>query len=126
MTLRNARAPFRHPDWLFELKYDRFRALAHLRDGEATLISGNGHLFSSFTDLARSIMTALPDIKEAVLDGEIVCLDTNRRPRFKDLLFHRSTPCFFAFDLLRDEKDRRNDALQQKGLERFSQLPACP
>jgi hypothetical protein len=39
MTLRNVRAPFSHFDWLFELKYDGFRALAHLRDGEATLIS---------------------------------------------------------------------------------------
>jgi ATP-dependent DNA ligase len=44
----------------FELKYDGFRALAHLRDREATLIPRNDHPFSSFADLARSIMTALP------------------------------------------------------------------
>jgi hypothetical protein len=71
----------------------------------------HGHPFSSFADLARSIAAALPDTREAVLDGEIVCLDKDGRPRFKDLLFRRSAPCFFAFDLLRDEKDRRNDAL---------------
>jgi hypothetical protein len=31
---RKLKAPFSHPDWLFELKYDGFRALAHIaRDG---------------------------------------------------------------------------------------------
>jgi len=46
----------------FELKYDGFRALAHLRDREATLIPRNDYPFSSFADLARSIMTALPTL----------------------------------------------------------------
>ena len=58
--------------------------------------------FASFADLAHSIAAALPNIKEAVLDGEIVCLDKKGRPRFNDLLFRRSAPCFFAFDLLHD------------------------
>jgi ATP-dependent DNA ligase len=35
-----------------------------------------------------------------VLDGEIVCLDKKGRPQFRDLLFRRGDPCFFAFDLL--------------------------
>jgi hypothetical protein len=26
-------APFDHPDWLFELKYDGFRGLVYVRDG---------------------------------------------------------------------------------------------
>jgi bifunctional non-homologous end joining protein LigD len=37
---------------------------------------------------------------EAVLDGEIVCLDSNGRPQFYDLLRRRSEPVFYAFDLL--------------------------
>jgi bifunctional non-homologous end joining protein LigD len=111
MTLQTAREPFSRRDWLFELKYDGFRALAHVRHGAATLVSRNGHAFASFDDLARSIAVALPNTKEAVLDGEIVCLDKKGRPRFNDLLFRRSAPCFFAFDLLHDGKDRRNDAL---------------
>jgi bifunctional non-homologous end joining protein LigD len=111
MTLQNARVPFSRPNWFFELKYDGFRALAHVKDGAATLVSRNGNPFASFADLAHSIAAALPNIKEAVLDGEIVCLDKKGRPRFNDLLFRRSAPCFFAFDLLHDGRDRRNDAL---------------
>jgi ATP-dependent DNA ligase len=48
----------------FELKYDGFRALAHLRDREATFISRND---SSFADFARSIMTALPTFSPRLL-----------------------------------------------------------
>ena len=33
-----------------------------------------------------------------VLDGEIVCLDKKGKPQFRDLLFHRGEPYFFAFD----------------------------
>jgi len=50
-----------------------------------------------------------------VLDGEIVCLDKRRRPQFRDLLFHRGEPCFFAFDLLMaDGKDLRTEKLTDR------------
>jgi ATP-dependent DNA ligase len=35
-----------------------------------------------------------------VLDGEIVCLDREGRPRFYDLLFRRGVPCFVVSDVL--------------------------
>jgi len=35
-------------EWLFELKYDGFRALAYLEHGRCRLVSRNGHGFSSF------------------------------------------------------------------------------
>jgi hypothetical protein len=38
-----------------------------------------------------------------VLDGEIVCLDSQGKPQFSDLLFRRVEPVFYAFDLLWDE-----------------------
>jgi bifunctional non-homologous end joining protein LigD len=38
--------------------------------------------------------------EEAVLDGEIACLDGEGQSVFKDLLFRRSTCVFVAFDLL--------------------------
>ena len=35
-----------------------------------------------------------------------MCLDKRGRPQFRDLLFHRGEPCFYAFDLLmNDGKD---------------------
>jgi len=57
--------------------------------GKAKLVSRNGNPFSSFTDLADSIAAGLQRIQHAVLDGEIVCLDADGRPNFRDLLFRR-------------------------------------
>ena len=37
---------------------------------------------------------------EALIDGEIVCLDARGRSNFKSLLFRREWPYFYAFDLL--------------------------
>jgi hypothetical protein len=36
---------------------------------------------------------------DAVLDGEIVCLDARGRSIFKSLLYRRDWPYFYAFDL---------------------------
>ena len=106
-------APFDHPDWIFELKYDGFRSLAVIQNGRCELISRNGHAFSSFENLRRA-MTSPYDGK-TVLDGEIVCLDTRGKPQFNDLLFHRGEPCFFAFDLLMsDGKDLRTERLTDR------------
>jgi bifunctional non-homologous end joining protein LigD len=50
-----------------------------------------------------------------VLDGEIVCIDKKGKPQFRDLLFRRGNPCFFAFDLLTlDGKDWRIAALADR------------
>jgi bifunctional non-homologous end joining protein LigD len=111
MPLQKRRLPFDDADWLFELKYDGFRALAVVEHGRAQLLSRNGHPFASFSALAESISDSLPNVR-AVIDGEICCLDRRGRPQFKNLMFRRGNPCFFAFDLLTcDGKDYRRDAL---------------
>jgi bifunctional non-homologous end joining protein LigD len=62
-----------------------------------------------------------------VLDGEIVCLDQRGRPQFKNLLFRRGAPCYFAFDLLRSEgKDHRLDGLQDRKQELRRLLSKVP
>jgi bifunctional non-homologous end joining protein LigD len=112
MPLRRRRDPFDHPDWLFELKYDGFRALAVIRPGRSQLISRNEHPFASYADLASAIATVVNVQGRTVLDGEIVCLDRRGRTQFKDLLFRRGQPCFYAFDLpMLDGKDQRNERL---------------
>lgn len=73
MPLLKRPAPFDHPDWIFELKYDGFRALAVLRDGGAQLISRNGHPFGSFGDLGKQIVTALPGVTDTVLEDSEPC-----------------------------------------------------
>ena len=63
-----------------------------------------------------------------MLDGEIVCLDKRGKPQFRDLLFHRGEPCFFAFDLLMsDGKDFRSEKLTDRKQELrrlMSKVPA--
>ena len=44
--------PFSHQDWLFEIKYDGFRALAQIEHGRCKLISRNGNQFKSFRTLS--------------------------------------------------------------------------
>src|SRR6266480_1698543 len=94
MPLLKRPLPFDDRDWLFELKYDGFRALAVIEHGRAQLISRNGHRFASFADLEKLISAGLPDTR-AVIDGEICSLDKKGRPQFRNLLFHRGNyPCF--------------------------------
>jgi bifunctional non-homologous end joining protein LigD len=71
----------------------------------------------SFSFLASSIGSSLPNCR-AVLDGEIVCLDSEGYPQFNDLLFHRAELCFFAFDVLScDGRDLRLNALVDRKAE---------
>jgi bifunctional non-homologous end joining protein LigD len=113
MPLSGKPAPFDHKEWIFELKYDGFRSLAVIHNGRTQLISRNGHPFNSFVDLQRSMKS--PHQGKTVLDGEIVCLDKRGKPQFRDLLFHRGEPCFFAFDLLMsDGKDLRTERLTDR------------
>ena len=113
--LQYRREPFDHPDFLFELKYDGFRALAVMQFGRALFVSRNGHPFMSFSSLAEAISADVNVEGRTVLDGEIVYVDRRGRPRFKDLLFHRGNPSFFAFDLLMlSGKDYRMERLTER------------
>jgi ATP-dependent DNA ligase len=96
-TLTRIPAPFDHRDWLFELKYDGFRALAFIEDGCAMLISRNGHAFRGFESVRRDL-AALPG--PAVLDGELACVDRDGRPNFRSLFYRRGECHYFAFDVL--------------------------
>jgi ATP-dependent DNA ligase len=49
--LDRARGPFTHADWLFEIKWDGFRALAYIENGRCRLVSRNGNEFRSFPAL---------------------------------------------------------------------------
>jgi bifunctional non-homologous end joining protein LigD len=130
MPLLKRRVPFDDPEWLFELKYDGFRALVLIEHGRAQLISRNGNPFASFADLAANIGDALSTTGRTILDGEICSLDRRGKPQFRNLLFRRgSPPCFFAFDLLMDDgRDLRLERLEDRkqGLRQLlSRLPDC-
>jgi len=106
MPLGRKPLPFDDPAYLFELKYDGFRAFAVVEYGHCTLYSRNGHSFASFADLATRIGSALMP-RSLVMDGEIVCLDEHGHCQFSELLFRRGESRFIAFDLLHPSgKDR--------------------
>jgi bifunctional non-homologous end joining protein LigD len=117
MLLGKKLVPFDDPDFLFELKYDGFRSLAVLRDGECTFLSRNGNAFKSFENLRKGLPNDLL-VNSAVLDGEIVCLDPRGRPAFKDLFYRHQEPVFAAFDILRNgEQDLRYLPLFERKME---------
>jgi len=106
-------APFSYPDWLFELKYDGFRALAFVDRDSVRLVSRNGNAFTMFSDLCENLKQVLPH--PAILDGEIACLDAEGRSQFNRLLFRRGIPRFCAFDLLwLDGRDLRDESLARR------------
>ncbi len=104
MPLYQIREPFDGDDWMFEIKYDGFRALAFIENGCARLVSRNGYVYRSFPALCESIGDRLK-CADAVLDGEIVCLGEDGRPVFNRLLYRRGhvMPCHPPLD----ERSRR-------------------
>ena len=98
MRLSRRLKPFNGADWLFEIKWDGFRSLAYVESGQCALISRNGNTFKSFPALNVALPAELR-ARSAVLDGEIVCLDRKGRSQFRDLLFRRGEPRYYAFDL---------------------------
>jgi DNA ligase D-like protein (predicted ligase) len=119
-----ARLVARLPDgreWLYELKFDGYRALL-LRDGERVrLISRNQK------DLARSFPSIVAAGKRlsadrVTLDGEIVAIDESGRPSFQTLQGRSQRPMivFYACDVLHVKgRDLTNQTLEQ----RRAQLP---
>jgi bifunctional non-homologous end joining protein LigD len=99
MPLTRLPAPFDHPDWIFELKYDGFRALANVEAGAVRLVSRKRNTFKSFPDLCAT-MAACIQAEDAVLDGEIVYLGSDGRPEFYSLMRRRTPQHFYAFDIL--------------------------
>jgi len=72
---------FDNPEWLFEIKWDGYRAIAFITKGKARLCSRNQNdltaQFSELHDLPQFIKA-----ETAVLDGEIVVLDEQGRSSF--------------------------------------------
>jgi DNA ligase D-like protein (predicted ligase) len=74
---------FSEPGWLFEIKYDGFRALAAHEGGRGKLLYRHGSDATAlYPDLAAAL-AALP--ADVVLDGEITVCDEQGRPSFERL-----------------------------------------
>ncbi len=94
--------PFDHPDWIFEVKWDGYRAFAEIRDNAVSLYSRNGISFNKkFSPVVESLRIFGID---AVLDGEIVVADDQGRPNFQMLQHYeesrRGHLLYYVFDIL--------------------------
>jgi bifunctional non-homologous end joining protein LigD len=73
--------PFDGAEWLFEIKWDGYRAIAFITDGKLRLVSRNQNelteRFSELKDLPKFVRA-----KSAILDGEVVALDEQGRASF--------------------------------------------
>jgi bifunctional non-homologous end joining protein LigD len=73
--------PFDDPEWLFEIKWDGYRAIAFITRGKVRLVSRNQNdLTAQFPELH-----SLPEFiraDTAILDGEIAVLDEHGRSSF--------------------------------------------
>jgi bifunctional non-homologous end joining protein LigD len=116
-------APFDDPGWLFEVKWDGYRAIAMIDvDGTVALTSRNGlDLLKRFSDLSviGGAFRSLP----VLVDGEICALDTKGRSSFQALqqvemsarAKSRTPLTFVAFDLLyADGRDLRRLPLEER------------
>lgn len=74
-------APFDGAEWLFEIKWDGYRAVAFIEDGKVRLVSRNQNdltaRYPELKDLPQFIKA-----ETAILDGEVVALDEQGRPSF--------------------------------------------
>jgi bifunctional non-homologous end joining protein LigD len=102
MLATPVKEPFDHPDWIFEVKWDGYRAVAEIRDGSVSLYSRNGISFNKkFFPIAEALRKFGFD---AVLDGEIVVVDDQGRPNFQMLQHYQDSGSghllYYVFDLL--------------------------
>jgi bifunctional non-homologous end joining protein LigD len=106
MLLTEVKRPFHKPGWIYEEKYDGYRAVAYKHDGRVRLISRNlKDLTKQFAEVAEAV--ARLRAPSLVLDGEIAVFDEHlvshlgylrtSRGREEKLL---TPPILIAFDCL--------------------------
>jgi bifunctional non-homologous end joining protein LigD len=120
--------PFDDPNWLFEIKWDGYRAIAFIESGGVRLVSRNQNdLTPRYPELRE--LPKFVGAKSAILDGEAVVLDDQGRSSFS-LMQQRTgirshgrqaaprselPVLYYAFDLLYlDGYDLRRVALDER------------
>ncbi|WP_245512136.1 DNA ligase D [Mesorhizobium sp. M8A.F.Ca.ET.218.01.1.1] len=104
-------------DWLFEMKFDGYRAQVAISGSNVVVYTRNGH------DWTRQFKVILPPLRRltkgaVLIDGEIVAIDSQGRTNFSMLKtgIAAGMPLkFYAFDLLEfDGEDLSNQPLLER------------
>jgi bifunctional non-homologous end joining protein LigD len=128
MLAESVEKAFDGADWLFEIKWDGYRAIAFIDGGKVRLVSRNQNdLTPRYPELKD--MAKLVPAKTAILDGEVVALDadgkasfslmqqrTGFRPGGRRAVGNADVPVlYYAFDLLYlDGSDWRRVPLEER------------
>jgi bifunctional non-homologous end joining protein LigD len=93
---------FDDPEWIYEIKYDGYRAIAEIEKGKVELYSRN---LNSFNEKFYPVVQSLEQLNyDMILDGEIVLMDDRGRSRFQLIQNYQRTGegslYYFVFDLL--------------------------
>jgi bifunctional non-homologous end joining protein LigD len=91
-------------DWLHELKFDGYRILCRISDGDICLITRNRQDWTERLSFLAKAANELP-VGHALLDGEVVALNENGTSNFQLLQNSLSTDAsdnlaYYVFDLL--------------------------
>jgi bifunctional non-homologous end joining protein LigD len=94
--------PFDREGWIFEVKWDGFRAIADVNQNRVELYSRNA---LSFNEKFKPVVEALKKLKvKAILDGEVVVLDKKGKSHFQLLQNYQNTGegqlTYYVFDVL--------------------------
>jgi bifunctional non-homologous end joining protein LigD len=108
---------FDKDDWLFEIKWDGFRAVASKHKDDIDLYSRND---TDFRMHYPPVLEAVKDLKhDVILDGEIVVVDDDGHSHFEWLQGWRTAPTghlrYYVFDILWcDGRDVRDQPLIER------------
>jgi bifunctional non-homologous end joining protein LigD len=93
--------PFDQPGWMYEIKWDGYRAIAILNDGKSIITSRNNLVFEQFQPINDLLESWEMNV---VLDGEIVALNEQGTADFGALQNWRNKKnallAFYVFDIL--------------------------
>ena len=141
MAARLVSALPRGGDWIYEVKFDGYRALL-IKDGDRVQLRSRNDRDLTATYPAIVSAGRRVGADSAVVDGEIVAVDRSGRPSFQALQHRSSHPGFavvyYAFDLLyvdgadltrlplRDRRDRLPHVVGDSGVLLSAALPGDP
>ena len=94
-------APFDDPGWIYEIKWDGYRAIGKVENGKAELISRNNLPFDQFGPVVDELESWKMNV---ILDGEVVVLNEQGTSDFGALQNWRNSKnaklSYFVFDIL--------------------------
>ncbi len=102
MLAKETDKAFDDNDWIFEIKWDGYRAISEVNGRKLSIYSRNGNDFSTAYPLVTQELKKINI--NATLDGEIVVLNSKGMPDFQLLQYYKTDSShpikYYVFDLL--------------------------